>query len=565
MSGVFFLFGGVGRKKVDIVISADTTDYTLSLDKAGSGYIRGLTDVTLTINSGIYVGASSVARSALVVDSSWDVNDTVTIVNNGYIIGAGGAGGAAGTSGSGFSQWNGSQGQAGGTALQSFKSITINNSGVIGGGGGGGGGGGARLGLSNSAYGGGGGGGGRGYLGGAGAAGGGGASGSGGTGTSGTKNTFGTGGGGAENAGAGGRGGDLGQAGLSGAGSTTGPSLTTGGAGGAGGLAYILMDGATITWTSTGVIAGSTGTGSSKGYWMGGYNGSWSSEIDGINLFNETANNPAATLAVAASNGTGLHSSFRGYRCGGTTSSGNVTTIDGFNFSTEASVSVTALSFKRAEAAGLNAGSKGYIAGGRDTTTAEAQPAIANIISLTYSTEASTNITAMLQTSRNSLNGGGLSSGFRGYCLGGFNAAGNNPFDEIDGLLYSNETAINPSAALPTARGLLAGHNSTRKGYAVAGLLTDGGARTSEVTGFNFSGESASNISAAYLDSVTGADGVSSRSKGFVAGGMNSPSGNNWISLVQGLLYSSETASTAGFTLAASRSLMSGVYTGGMY
>lgn len=126
-SGAISMSGGYGkssRKAIAITIGANTQNYVLNTAKA-SGYSTGKSDVTLTINAGVYVGATSTGVYALDVDTSWAAGDTVKIVNNGYIIGCGGsANGGGGT---------------GGPALRAQRATTVTNSGTIGGGGGGGG------------------------------------------------------------------------------------------------------------------------------------------------------------------------------------------------------------------------------------------------------------------------------------------------------------------------------------------------------------------------------------------------------------------------------------------
>lgn len=118
------------RTVASITIAANTQNYTLNTAKV-SGYVAGQTDVTLTINSGIIVGSSSTG-AAIFVDTSWAAGDTVSIVNNGYIVGRGGTGGTSGSTTS--------AGAAGGLALQVLRATSITNNGTIGGGGGGGGG-----------------------------------------------------------------------------------------------------------------------------------------------------------------------------------------------------------------------------------------------------------------------------------------------------------------------------------------------------------------------------------------------------------------------------------------
>lgn len=126
-------YGKSNRVTSNITISANTSNYTLNTAKV-TGYSAGKTDVTLTINSGVFVSSSSTGSYAFIVDNSWTTGDTITIVNNGTIVGRGGDGGSGANCGSS------SPGANAGPALYVQRATTINNtSGRIAGGGGGGG------------------------------------------------------------------------------------------------------------------------------------------------------------------------------------------------------------------------------------------------------------------------------------------------------------------------------------------------------------------------------------------------------------------------------------------
>jgi hypothetical protein len=140
------------RVTASATISSNTSNYTLNTAKA-PGYSAGKTDMTLTISPSIYVSSSSTGTAALIVDTSWNAADTVTIVNNGIIVGRGGNGGVGGFFGAGGT------GGGGGLALQVQRALTMNNLNRIAGGGGGGGGGGVANNVVASGGGGGGGGG----------------------------------------------------------------------------------------------------------------------------------------------------------------------------------------------------------------------------------------------------------------------------------------------------------------------------------------------------------------------------------------------------------------------
>lgn len=144
------LYGKSNRVTVNIVVNSgtSTTNYIASVSTV-PGYIAGKTDATFTINSGQVIGSTSAGSWAFTVDTSWNASDSVAIVNNGIIKGAGGAG-SAGRSISGGGKGVPAVGPAtpgggGGPAFRALRSISVTNNGTIGGGGGGGGGGGASA------------------------------------------------------------------------------------------------------------------------------------------------------------------------------------------------------------------------------------------------------------------------------------------------------------------------------------------------------------------------------------------------------------------------------------
>jgi hypothetical protein len=140
MSNRGFGFGsGVGRVVYTLTISANTQNYDVYTNRSPS-YVAGSSDITVQINPGVTVGSSSVPSYALLVPSSFSPTDTITIINDGSIRGAGGTGGS-GTPGMGTS--TAPSGTAGGNAVYVNRPTTITNNGTVAGGGGGGGGGGS--------------------------------------------------------------------------------------------------------------------------------------------------------------------------------------------------------------------------------------------------------------------------------------------------------------------------------------------------------------------------------------------------------------------------------------
>jgi hypothetical protein len=134
------LRGKSNRVTINYTFSANTANAALNLSALG-GYVSGKSDITVTINSGVYLYATTTSGYGLNLSGA-TTGDTVTIVNNGYIMGMGGNGfdgnGALTTD----SRMNGFPG---GPALNLNIGVnpTINNtdaSAYIGGGGGAGGG-----------------------------------------------------------------------------------------------------------------------------------------------------------------------------------------------------------------------------------------------------------------------------------------------------------------------------------------------------------------------------------------------------------------------------------------
>ena len=174
-------------------ITSNTNDYNLRNAAIAGGWNQvSVLQATITINAGVFVGSSSTGSAAFQTGSSFPAGSTLTVINNGSIVGRGGNGGSGGGSGggggagvvnssggargtntlpanagspgtntaggAGGAQGSGVGGQgstpigiaptggsSGGLALQVLASLTLTNNGTIGGGGGGGGGGGVQL------------------------------------------------------------------------------------------------------------------------------------------------------------------------------------------------------------------------------------------------------------------------------------------------------------------------------------------------------------------------------------------------------------------------------------
>ena len=136
MQQIYLGLGAAVDNALSLTVSSTTTNLDLAtlFNTAQSGVWADSQDKTLTIDSGVIVGATSTGNAALTIPSG--MGGTLTIINNGAIQGAGGAAGAAG-----------------GDAIQASSSgVTITNNGDIYAGGGGGGNGGNGGTGGNGSY-----------------------------------------------------------------------------------------------------------------------------------------------------------------------------------------------------------------------------------------------------------------------------------------------------------------------------------------------------------------------------------------------------------------------------
>ena len=76
--------GAAARQAIAVTYAAPAANATINIPTL-PGYSAGITDVTITINSGVYVYATSTANSGLSITGGKAVGDTVTVINNGYI------------------------------------------------------------------------------------------------------------------------------------------------------------------------------------------------------------------------------------------------------------------------------------------------------------------------------------------------------------------------------------------------------------------------------------------------------------------------------------------------
>ena len=90
MAVLLMVSGGATPFKFTPTISADTLNYNLRAAAVAAGWNQ--TDpliATVTVNSGIYVGSSSTGAYGFDTGATFPAGTTLTLVNNGMIVGAG--------------------------------------------------------------------------------------------------------------------------------------------------------------------------------------------------------------------------------------------------------------------------------------------------------------------------------------------------------------------------------------------------------------------------------------------------------------------------------------------
>jgi hypothetical protein len=244
---------------------------------------------------------------------------------------------------------------------------------------------------------------------------------------------------------------------------------------------------------------------STRGYFGGGSNGFYlQTEIDGSDFATDASINPAATLSLGRSHLAGVNSSTRGYFAGGMIVNSPYMTneIDGLVFSSESAINPAAtLAVVRYWLTGVSSSTRGYFGGGSVRPEFSGISNTAEIDGIDFGTEAAINPTASLVSPRAWLTG--VNSSTRGYFAGGGHDMNYNPLTEIDGIVFATETTINPAAALTIARHELAGVNSSTRGYFAGGNITT--ARTyavssNEIDGIQFDTEAAINPAATLIE-----------------------------------------------------------------
>lgn len=120
-------YNAVNRITAYITYSSNQQQITVNPTTA-PGYVAGITDVIIQVNSGVYIWSDSLSTPALTINGGLSAGDTLRLINDGFIMGKGGTGGRASLT----------AGESGGPAMTLNTSLYITNNSFIGGGGGGG-------------------------------------------------------------------------------------------------------------------------------------------------------------------------------------------------------------------------------------------------------------------------------------------------------------------------------------------------------------------------------------------------------------------------------------------
>ncbi len=301
-----------------------------------------------------------------------------------------------------------------------------------------------------------------------------------------------------------------------------------------------------------------------SGYAMGGYNaGAWKT-IDGLRFDTEAAVHPSATLDIAHGYTQGVNSSDCGYAMGGYSSSSGSTsaTVSGFKFVDESSKSVQAtLSVPRSNLASFNSTARGYVTSGASSTSLSLL-----IDGIEFASETTISVSSQSVNASNKPNGVG--SDQKGFTLGGYSSTdiSTNPLNSngytrsINSFSYSSETAAMSSASLSLGRFGVSGVNSVSRGYALSGSVAT--STYYEIDGLEFASESSINPSAALSHKQEGGAGVNSSIKGYALGGYTGYGGTA-MAEIDGILFSTETAINPVASLSSSRMYAAGVQSGG--
>lgn len=180
---------------------------------------------------------------------------------------------------------------------------------------------------------------------------------------------------------------------------------------------------------------GSFFNGSSTNYW---------SSVDKFSFADSTRTTLAVGLSGGRSGFAGFASSSFGYVAGGFNGSVLVSTVEKFNFSTDARSGVTGLSANRGQTGACASATTGYVCGGDQNSFAQSQ-----IEKYTFATDAKA-FGGSLSLARRSP--AGFQSNVAGYLCGGNTGSFSSPTNRVDKLTFSTEGVAALATGLSSAR-----------------------------------------------------------------------------------------------------------------
>lgn len=278
-----------------------------------------------------------------------------------------------------------------------------------------------------------------------------------------------------------------------------------------------------------------------RGYYAGGYNSGASSEIDGVEYYNDTAVNPTASLSLSRSAPVTSAASSKGYISSGSSS----TRVDKFDFSTEGcSQSSYSLSVSKDSGGAGNSSTKGYVIGG--TISGDVTAAIEAIL---YSNDTVSTISSSLQQ-KVGYQPAYASSNTIAYVSGGAINTSVTNTNLIQKLMYSSETTGYASSNLSVAKRGLGGGNSSSNMYIFGGYTNT---YVNTIERMSFSNEASSALSATLSSTVQNVGVCDSASASYVSGGYP-----GYLNTIRKFLFSDETISNLSATLNTGRSSHAG-------
>lgn len=286
------------------------------------------------------------------------------------------------------------------------------------------------------------------------------------------------------------------------------------------------------------------------GYFAGGGETNGLS-IDGFQFATETMKAVQGTITDKSSNSgqSGAQSQTKGYIAL------NLTTFDVMRFVDESVYQVSHGVNFFGGAGSVNSAAKGYFGGGASGTTP-----VSTLHTIQFSDETTATPSIALTVAR--VYPSGVTSATKGYFMGGYTSPGGaNETAEIDGVQYSDDTIVNPTAALSAARWNASGSfNSATKGYVLGGM-NDTPAYLTTIDAFTFATEASAAMGISLATARSYTIGVNSGVRGYIAGGESS--GDFFWQEIEGIEFSNDSAVNPAAALPIGRRGGIGIQSGG--